>query len=151
MWRTRYGSGSTLSLSPRPAENPLLGSRRALILLGVAFLLVPQAVLAAASRVQADLPVILDVEPPVPMEDVIDVYDLCREIVENDASHAGARRVLGFVRFRDGWVTPFDAELLRRGFVWTEQWGWIRWQQGGKSVCWERTINFKAPCRHIMT
>ena len=39
-----------------------------------------QAVLVAASRVQADLPVVLDVEPSVPMEDVIDVYDLCRDI-----------------------------------------------------------------------
>ncbi len=39
-----------------------------------------QAVLVAASRVQADLPVILDIEPAVPMEDVIDVYDLCRKI-----------------------------------------------------------------------
>jgi len=58
--------------------------------------------------------------------DLISVaYDLCREIVEYDASHAGARRVLGFVRFRDGWVTPFDAGLLRRGFVWTGRWGWI--------------------------
>jgi len=39
-----------------------------------------RAVLTAASRVKTDLPVILDVEPPVPMEDVIDVYDLCRQI-----------------------------------------------------------------------
>ncbi|MHC4179578.1 MAG: ExbD/TolR family protein [Planctomycetota bacterium] len=29
---------------------------------------------------KSDLPVILDVEPDVPMEDVIDVYDLCREV-----------------------------------------------------------------------
>ena len=39
-----------------------------------------QAVLVAAFRVQPDLPVILDVEPAVSMEDVIDVYDLCRKI-----------------------------------------------------------------------
>ena len=37
-------------------------------------------VLTAVARVQIDLPVILDVEPAVPMEDVIDVYDLCRKI-----------------------------------------------------------------------
>ena len=39
-----------------------------------------QAVLTAAARVQVDLPVILDVDPEVPMEDVIDVYDLCRRV-----------------------------------------------------------------------
>ena len=35
-------------------------------------------VLLAAAGLQSDLPVILDVEPAVPMEDVIDVYDACR-------------------------------------------------------------------------
>ena len=37
-------------------------------------------VLKAVKGVKADLPVILDVEPAVPMEDVIDVYDLCRDV-----------------------------------------------------------------------
>ena len=37
-----------------------------------------RAVLTTVKRVQADLPVILDVEPAVPMDNVIDVYDLCR-------------------------------------------------------------------------
>ena len=37
-------------------------------------------VLAAVSRVKSDLPVILDVDPDVPLEAVIDVYDLCRQI-----------------------------------------------------------------------
>ncbi len=37
-------------------------------------------VLTAASSVQSDLPVILDIEPFVPMEDVIDLYDICRAI-----------------------------------------------------------------------
>ncbi|MBN2473059.1 MAG: biopolymer transporter ExbD [Pirellulales bacterium] len=39
-----------------------------------------RAVLLSVKRVKTDLPVILDVEPAVPMEDVIDVYDLCRAI-----------------------------------------------------------------------
>ena len=34
-------------------------------------------VLRAIREVKADLPVILDVEPQVPMEDVIDVHDVC--------------------------------------------------------------------------
>jgi biopolymer transport protein ExbD len=39
-----------------------------------------RTVLAAVKQVKSDLPVILDVEPNVPMEDVIDLYDLCREV-----------------------------------------------------------------------
>jgi len=39
-----------------------------------------QAVLTATRDIKPDLPVILDVEPPVPMEHVIDVYDLCRAV-----------------------------------------------------------------------
>ena len=39
-----------------------------------------QGVLHAVKRLKADLPVILDIEPDVPMENVIDVYDLCRAI-----------------------------------------------------------------------
>ena len=37
-------------------------------------------VLTAVAGFQADLPVILDIEGAVPMENVIDVYDLCRQI-----------------------------------------------------------------------
>ena len=38
------------------------------------------AVLAKIKALKADLPVILDVDAPVPMENVIDVYDLCRAV-----------------------------------------------------------------------
>jgi len=38
------------------------------------------AVLTLTREVKSDLPVILDVEAPVPMEHVIDVYDLCRAV-----------------------------------------------------------------------
>ena len=37
-------------------------------------------VLEAVKGVRIDLPVILDVEGAVPMKDVIDVYDLCRQV-----------------------------------------------------------------------
>jgi biopolymer transport protein ExbD len=37
-------------------------------------------VLEAARQLKPDLPVILDVEPSVPMENVIDVYDVCRQV-----------------------------------------------------------------------
>ncbi|MEE8451454.1 MAG: biopolymer transporter ExbD [Thermoguttaceae bacterium] len=39
-----------------------------------------RAVLEAAARIKIDLPVILDIDPSVPMENVIDVYDLCRKV-----------------------------------------------------------------------
>jgi biopolymer transport protein ExbD len=39
-----------------------------------------RAKLTQAAALKADLPVILDVEASVPMEDVIDVYDLCRDV-----------------------------------------------------------------------
>lgn len=39
-----------------------------------------EGVLSAVAGLQADLPVRLDVEEVVPMENVIDVYDLCRRI-----------------------------------------------------------------------
>ena len=38
------------------------------------------AVLASVARVKNDLPVILDVDGAVPLENVIDAYDLCRRI-----------------------------------------------------------------------
>jgi len=39
-----------------------------------------EAVLVAACEVAGELPVILDVDGDVPIEDVIDVYDLCRQV-----------------------------------------------------------------------
>ena len=39
-----------------------------------------RAVLVAMAGFKADLPVILDVDGNVPLENVIDVYDLCRQI-----------------------------------------------------------------------
>ena len=39
-----------------------------------------RAVLPSVARVKNDLPVILDVDGSVPLENVIDVYDLCRRI-----------------------------------------------------------------------
>ena len=37
-----------------------------------------RGVLAQLARLRADLPVILDIEPEVPIGDVVNVYDLCR-------------------------------------------------------------------------
>jgi biopolymer transport protein ExbD len=45
-----------------------------------ASLLEVRAVLDAVAKVKPDLPVILDVASQVPLENVIDVYDLCRHL-----------------------------------------------------------------------
>lgn len=39
-----------------------------------------RAVLGAVVQVKSDLPVILDIDQRVPLENVIDVYDLCRHL-----------------------------------------------------------------------
>jgi biopolymer transport protein ExbD len=39
-----------------------------------------RAVLEAIARMKMELPVILDVDASVPLEDVIDVHDVCRQI-----------------------------------------------------------------------
>ena len=49
-----------------------------------------------------------------------------REVAFHDPDHHQARKALGFVRYEDGWATPFTAERLRSGFVWHDQFGWIQ-------------------------
>jgi len=48
-----------------------------------------------------------------------------REAAFQDPDHQQARKALGFVRFEDGWATPFAAERKKKGFVWHDQYGWI--------------------------
>jgi biopolymer transport protein ExbD len=52
-----------------------------------------RAVLAAMAGFKADLPVILDVDGNVPLENVIDVYDLCRQIGLRRIQFAVSREV----------------------------------------------------------
>jgi biopolymer transport protein ExbD len=51
------------------------------------------AVLTSVARVKSDLPVILDVDGSVPLENVIDVYDLCRRIGLVKIQFAASERV----------------------------------------------------------
>ena len=52
-------------------------------------------------------------------------YDLVREVARHDPDHRSARRLLGYVRYGQQWVTPFAASQLRRHQVWHEQFGWL--------------------------
>ncbi len=46
--------------------------------------------LAASVALHPNLPVILDVEGAVPMENVVDVYDLCRQVGLNEVQFAAS-------------------------------------------------------------
>jgi len=52
-------------------------------------------------------------------------YDLVREIILHDSDHAAARKILGFVRSGDEWVSAFDAAMLKEKKVWTDEFGWL--------------------------
>ena len=52
-------------------------------------------------------------------------YQLVREVAFHDSDHARARRLLGFVRYKDEWVSPFEERKLKNKEVWTTQWGWL--------------------------
>ena len=53
-------------------------------------------------------------------------YRLVREIVIHDPDHKSARRLLGYVRSGDDWLTPFAAEKARGRYVWHDKFGWLR-------------------------
>jgi hypothetical protein len=52
-------------------------------------------------------------------------FQWIREVALHDPDHPRARRLLGFVRYKDEWVSPFEAMKLKRNEVWTKQWGWL--------------------------
>ncbi len=52
-------------------------------------------------------------------------YELLVEALREDPDHALARRVLGYVRYRDAWQTPFAAKQLGAGKVWHDRFGWL--------------------------
>lgn len=52
-------------------------------------------------------------------------YALVRESASHDPDHAAARKILGFVRQGNEWVTQFAASQIKKGNVWHEQYGWL--------------------------
>lgn len=52
-------------------------------------------------------------------------FHLVREVAFHDPDHRLARQLLGYVRYHDRWVTPFERRMLDRGNVWHERFGWI--------------------------
>lgn len=52
-------------------------------------------------------------------------YELVREVARQDPDHEAARRLLGYVRYGDEWVTPYAAYMLRRRYDWHDKFGWL--------------------------
>ncbi len=50
---------------------------------------------------------------------------LVTEAVRENPDHEAGRRILGYVRFRDGWYTPFKVKQLNAGKVWHDAFGWL--------------------------
>jgi hypothetical protein len=56
-------------------------------------------------------------------------YDLVREVARHDPDHKFARKLLGYVRYDDEWVTVFADQMLKRKYVLTEKHGWLKADQ----------------------
>jgi hypothetical protein len=56
-------------------------------------------------------------------------WKILREVTHFDSDHKQARLILGFERYRDEWVTPYAAKVLKAGKVWTDEFGWLRKEQ----------------------
>ena len=52
-------------------------------------------------------------------------FELATEAVRENPDHKLARRVLGYIKLRDTWRTPFEIKQLSAGKIWHEQFGWI--------------------------
>ena len=52
-------------------------------------------------------------------------YELVREVARIDPDHAAGRRLLGFVRFQDEWLTPYAASQRRLRRVLHDRYGWL--------------------------
>lgn len=67
-------------------------------------------------------------------------YDLIREAAIHNSDHPHVRKLLGYVRHDDRWVTPVAQSLLKQKKVWHASFGWIpkdhvdRYEKGDRNV-----------------
>lgn len=52
-------------------------------------------------------------------------YNLLREAALHDPDNTQVRKILGFERLKDEWITSVAASQVKKGFVWHESFGWI--------------------------
>jgi hypothetical protein len=53
-------------------------------------------------------------------------YRLVREVTLANPDHTYARKILGYQRLGEEWITPFEAEQSKKRMVWHEQFGWLQ-------------------------
>ncbi len=86
-------------------------------------------------------------------------FHLVREVAFQDPDHKQARGLLGYVRYEDGWTTPFAAAMLRKGYEWHATFGWLprthveRYEQGerfynGKWISADKEAAVRSDFRH---
>src|SRR5690606_18889728 len=68
-------------------------------------------------------------------------YDLVREVAFHDPDHPRARQLLGYVPYDGGWVTPHQRDMLRKGNVWHERFGWLPRSHVERYEAGERNYN----------
>lgn len=52
-------------------------------------------------------------------------YNLVREAALHNPDHPQVRRILGYVREGNEWVTPFASSQIKKQNVWNEEFGWL--------------------------
>lgn len=53
-------------------------------------------------------------------------FSLALDALQANPDCEPARRVLGYQKYRDRWLTFFEAKKFRTGFVWSDKFGWIQ-------------------------
>jgi hypothetical protein len=67
-------------------------------------------------------------------------YELVILAAREDPNHEEARRLLGYQKTPDGWLTPYEARMRAKNYVWHERFGWLlqshvsRYESGERRV-----------------
>lgn len=56
-------------------------------------------------------------------------YDLVREVARHNPDHKFARKLLGYSQYGNEWVTIYAEKMLKKKYVLTEKFGWLRQDQ----------------------
>ncbi|MDB4637288.1 MAG: DUF1570 domain-containing protein [Planctomycetaceae bacterium] len=53
-------------------------------------------------------------------------YRILRYVLLVNSDHAEARKMLGYTRFENEWMTPFELQKRKDGEIWDDRFGWIK-------------------------
>ncbi|MBX3438695.1 MAG: hypothetical protein KF861_14470, partial [Planctomycetaceae bacterium] len=68
-------------------------------------------------------------------------FHLLREVAFHNPDHPTARQQLGYVRYEDRWVTPFELSMLKRGYVRHDAFGWLPESHVERYIDGQRFVN----------